>query len=197
MQRKFFRYFIVSFGLLLLISFLSSYSNLTPVSDTHNNKNQIIDHITEKNPPRVPKGASSEPNGKPLIINQYANISNTFTDVSSNENVSFPILPGWTSKNATINYEGVSRQKQWITNGEFIDDASRWTYLEEDTGYNFWNDGDGHVDWDVGGHLGSVRLGISGGNDFAKDDYAGYQQNVSITGEALSSKIAVVSFEYY
>ena len=138
--------------------------------------------------------SSSAVNGKALTVNQYANISKTFTDVGSNENVSFPLLPGWTSKNVTINYEGVSRKKEWTTNSEFTDNDDDWDYVENNTGGYFWDEG--HVDWEVGGRIGSIWIGIGGGT-IPQENYAGYQQNISISGEGMSSEYALASCDYY
>ncbi|MFX1569119.1 MAG: hypothetical protein ACFFCV_12210 [Promethearchaeota archaeon] len=138
--------------------------------------------------------ASIDPNGKPLLVKQYANISRTFTDVESNENVTFPIAPGWISKNTTIYYDGVERQKQWVTNSDFATNADHWNYVEQDTYYRFWEGG--YAGWGVDGHYGSAWFGMDNGM-VAEGDYAGYQQSFSISEETLTDKLVTASFEYY
>ena len=55
--------------------------------------------------------SSTEPNGKPLLVQQYADISTSYSNVKSGENISFTMAEGWTAKNTTVNYEGVSIKK--------------------------------------------------------------------------------------
>ena len=197
MNHKFFKCFIVSFIFIFIISILFSYNNFHLKHDNQINNNYKLDYTQDKDFFRIPKEASSEPNGRPLLAHQFANISKTFEDVSSNENISFPLAPDWTSKNVTINYEGVCRQKQWITNGHFTDDANGWEYIENDD-YNSHFYAGGHANWDVGGHVGTLKIGLIGSSDeIPEDNYAGYQQIFSISSEAMSSNLAVVSFDYY
>jgi len=49
--------------------------------------------------------------------------------------VSFNLAPDWTSKNVTINYEGVAQKKDWVTNGDFDSDMSGWTYKSLGNGW--------------------------------------------------------------
>ncbi|MFX0077245.1 MAG: hypothetical protein ACFE96_17515, partial [Candidatus Hermodarchaeota archaeon] len=139
--------------------------------------------------------AANDPNGKPLLVNQYANISRTFTNVGTNQNISFPIASGWVSKNTTIYYEGVERKEQWITNSDFASTRHYWGYSEVDTYSHLWQGG--HVNWDVDGHTGSVWFGLNGDTTFAGGDCAGYIQNFSISSESMSEGLAVASFDYY
>jgi len=188
MQRKFFRYFIIILGLLLIISVLSSYSNLTPVSDIQDNENQNSNHIITKQPPGVPKGASSEPNGKPLLVHQYANISKSFVGDTFPKNVSYNLAPDWTSKNVTINYEGVSKKKDWVINGELDSSMSGWTYKSDGEGWY----GDGYISGS-GNPMGSVEFYL---NKIALGDYAYFEQNISIP-EEFASVNAFLSVDYY
>ncbi len=194
MPHKFFNCFIVSFGLFLIISFLSSYSNLTPMGDTHKNENQNLDHILDKDSPGVPKGASSEPNGKPLIINQYANISSTtsFSNIRSGDNVSYTLTQGWTSKNTTVNFEGVSKKEQIIVNGAFDSDDSGWVYKT--------NTGDLKKSWDgtEGTPVKDGCTAIESSSNIAryKGDYGYFEQNISLQNEELRDDPATFSFNY-
>ena len=54
-------------------------------------------HFSEFNHNNTLNIAANDPNGKPLLVNQYANISRTFTDVGTNQNITFPVAPGWIS----------------------------------------------------------------------------------------------------
>jgi len=140
-----------------------------------------------------PKLSSSKPNGKPLIINQYANISNsiTYSDISSGENVSFTLTQGWTSKNTTINYEGVSQKKDIITNGGFDSDESGWVYKTNDNTH-YEKLSYSSTEGNPGG-----RAAFTVTND-AKDagDYGYYEQNITLP-EELCSLDAYFSFDYY
>jgi len=40
----------------------------------------------------------------------------------------FDLAPGWTSKNVTLDYHGVSKKYDWVSNGEFNSDMTGWTY---------------------------------------------------------------------
>ncbi len=95
---------------------------------TKKNENEGI-----KNPPL----ASTEPNGNPLRVNQFANVSNIFTNIDSGENVSFAIAQDWISKNVNITFEGVSKKKDWAINGGFNTDMLGWYYIEKDTPNGF------------------------------------------------------------
>ncbi len=186
----------VSFGLISII-FLSIFVIILQNNLLYDNKytelsynNQYQDIFNDQ----TLNTASINPNGKPLLVNQYANISRTFTDVESNQNVTFSIAPEWISKNTTIYYDGVERQKQWITNYDFATNADHWNYVEQDTNYRFWEGG--YAGWGVDGHYGSAWFGMDDGM-VAEGDYAGYQQIFSISEETLTDKLVTASFEYY
>ena len=68
---------------------------------------------------KQPKLSSFPVNGKSLIVNQYANISQTYRNVKSGENVSYTLYNDWVSQNTTINYEGVAQKRNILTNGTF------------------------------------------------------------------------------
>jgi len=115
--------------LIFIIAFLGNFA-LNPFSfDNHyledikfkeNDKNFELDDRLNT--------AYYSPKGKPLTIIQHATISNTFFPFSLPTNVSFTLLEGWNSKNVTIDYDGVSHQKDWIINGSFDDGEDPWEY---------------------------------------------------------------------
>ncbi|MFW9900273.1 MAG: hypothetical protein ACFFDY_03175 [Candidatus Thorarchaeota archaeon] len=151
------------------------------------NKNQN-NHFKNIENPEI---ALDEPNGKPLFIHQYANISNEYIQRSLPVNVSFTLIQGWTSKNITINYEGVSQKKDWVYNGDFHTNSSGWSYEEVDT-YGR-TDPNVYVDWD-GNPEGCRQIKVSQGT-YAEGDMAYYTQDFSIP-ESFSSKTASFSFDY-
>ncbi|MFW9951530.1 MAG: hypothetical protein ACFFKA_15545, partial [Candidatus Thorarchaeota archaeon] len=137
--------------------------------------------------------SASDVNGKPLTVFQHANISKIHTDVSSSENISFPLLPDWTSKNTTIYYEGVNRKNVWTTNGDFLTNTTGWNYVENDNVNGF-----GDIGWAnfEGTPAGCTYFSVRGNTWFNKGLYARYQQNFTIF-EELSNKNCRLSFNYY
>jgi len=183
------KYIIFSLTAILIISIFSNYVHNSPL--THNNKddNNNFDQVADLKSPENPKIAASERNGKPLLVQQYANISKSFVGDTFPKNVSYNLAPDWTSKNVTINYEGVSNKKDWVTNGDFDSDMSGWTYKSF---------GDGWINEDYNGGFGnpagSVEVDVihiqNGG------DYAYWEQNISIPQEFASGN-AFLSVDYY
>ena len=137
------------------------------------------------------EASTSNINGKPLLIHQYANISKSYTLNTFPSNISYTLIQDWTSKNTTINFDGVSKKKDWITNGDFLDNKSGWTYAEVDSN-NRLAEGN-HVGWN-GNPPGCVQTSVAQGN-YYEGDMAYYYQNITIP-EAFSSKIATFSFNY-
>ena len=166
--------------------FISGFFYLLNSFNNYNNSSSF-----ETIPNRL-KLTSSPVNGRPLLVNQHANISNSYSNVKSGDNVSFTLVQGWTAKNTTIIYEGVSIKKDWIYNGDFLTDGNGWIYEEVDS-YLFMSDGG----WKnlYGNPVGSREITIASASTFAQDDFAFISQNVSIP-EDLSSKTATLSFDY-
>ncbi|MFX0104963.1 MAG: hypothetical protein ACFE75_05690 [Candidatus Hodarchaeota archaeon] len=148
------------------------------------NQNQNTDHNS-------PELALDVPNGKPLVIHQYANISNDYIQRSLPVNVSFTLIQGWTSKNITINYEGVSQKKDWVYNGDFYTNSTGWTYEEIDT--NGRTDPNVYVDWE-GNPPGCRQIRVSQGT-YVEGDMAYYTQDFYIP-ESFASKTASLSLDY-
>ncbi|MDX1797903.1 MAG: hypothetical protein R3255_04580, partial [Candidatus Lokiarchaeia archaeon] len=180
----FFLSIILAFNFSLIFNYEAVTKNKINI-DQYNNNNDNFNEL---------KLSASGPNAKPLIVHQYANITKTYTDISSGENVSFTLVQDWTSENVTLNYEGISIKKQWITNSEFLNNASGWSYKEIDTNNRFDNYG-GAVYADYAGNpVGSLRFQATSG-DYFKGDTAYFYQNISIPHE-LSPKIAMVSMDF-
>ncbi len=135
------------------------------------------------------KASSSPVNGKSLMVNQYANISKSIAGSTSfPQNVSFNLAPGWTSKNTTINYEGVAQKKDWVTNGTFDStlDMSAWTYYESG---DYWQ----------GSGFKSNAAWIKSQSQMGEGDIAYFEQNISIpeefdSGEAKFSADVKMAF---
>ncbi len=80
------------------------------------------------------KTSSAPVNGKPLLVIQHANISNSFLPFSLPTNISFTLAQGWISKNITIDYEGVASENNTVSNGDFASDRNGWTYNSNNPG---------------------------------------------------------------
>ncbi|MFW9823337.1 MAG: hypothetical protein ACFFE4_10400 [Candidatus Thorarchaeota archaeon] len=135
--------------------------------------------------------SSSKTNGKPLLVQQLANITSGPFQKSSGENVSFSLNQDWISKNVTINYEGISKKKEWIYNGDLYSNRSGWTYDEVDTNNRL--DELPYIDWD-GNPAGCIGIGVSQG-DYYEGDKAYYYQNITIP-EGLAAKNAKLYLDY-
>ena len=128
-----------------------------------------------------------DPKGKPLTIIQHATISNTFFPFSLPTNVSFTLLEGWTSKNVTIDYDGVSHQKDWIINGSFDAGEAPWIY-----------------DTSVPTKIiheplqsQNVTLKVKNSISLSKGDFGYFEENVTITEPLSSNSIAKLSMDYF
>jgi hypothetical protein len=152
------------------------------------------DHNDSKNNLENPRISLEEPNGKPLLVHQFANISNDYIERTLPVNVSFTLLEGWTSKNVTIRYHGVSQKKDWVYNGNWNFEGG-WNYEEIDT-YGKLTNGV-YVDWDGNPNpsgLGCRRIDVAQGS-YAEGDMAYYTQDIFIP-ESFSSKTASFSIDY-
>jgi hypothetical protein len=120
--------------------------------------------------------AADEPNGKPLNVHQYANISKTYDEITLPMNINFDLLPGWTSKNVSIHYDGIAQKKDWVSNGDFDSDMSGWTYETNNpsvftlAGYS-----------STGNPAGSIKYRFAGG--VSEGDYTYFEQNITIPEE--------------
>ncbi|MFX0043232.1 MAG: hypothetical protein ACFE8L_09990 [Candidatus Hodarchaeota archaeon] len=151
-----------------------------------------ITELIDQDELNEPKSSSSEPNGKPLLIHQYANISSSesYSNVRSGENISFTLVEEWTSKNVSINYEGVSIEKNYAVNGDFADNESGWFYEEVDINGVF----SGRYTDIQGSPPGAYRIKLDPG-DYITGDRSYIYQNYTF-GEKLASGIARVSFDF-
>jgi len=151
---------------------------------------QNMDPISDINVINNPKTAANEPNGKPLLVNQFANTSKSYINSDLPTNVSFTLAQDWISQDITIIYEGVSQKKNIVINGDLALDSNGWIYKSKGSGYS--DDG-----WLLDGNPGgSIQIKLENGGK-SKGDYAYYEQNVSIQEELSSNKLALLSFDYY
>ena len=146
-------------------------------------REQNIDQIFDTNVINDLKASANGPNGKSLLVNQYANTSKSYINPSLPINVSFTLAEDWISKDITISYEGVSQKKNRVINGTFNSVYHGWTYKSKGSGYS--DEG-----WlSEGNPSGSVKIKYSG--IISKGDYAYYEENVSIQEELSSNKLAL------
>jgi hypothetical protein len=151
---------------------------------------QNMDQISDINVITDLKTAANEPNGKPLLIHQHSTISNTFFPPSLPTNVSFTLLEGWTSKNVTIHYDGVSHRKDWVINGSFDSGESPWEYFTNNT--NFVQE-----PWLTYEGEDCVGITINKGQSFLKGDYSYFEENFTIPEISVSNTLASLSMNYY
>jgi len=148
-------------------------------------REQNIDQIFDTNVINDLKAATNEPNGKYLLVNQFANTSKSYINPDLPINVSFTLAQDWISKDVTISYEGVSQKKNRVINGTFNSEHHGWTYKSNvPTEYR-----------DQGWDAGSVKIEIDNGLKLL-GDYGYYEQNITINEELSSEKLAVLSFDY-
>ena len=154
------------------------------------NRNQTTDPISDKYVINHLKTSANEPNGKPLLIHQHTTISNTFFPPTLPSNVSFTLLEGWTSKNVTINYEGVSHRKDWVINGSFDTSESPWEYFTNNTDFvqNPWQTYEGEE---------CVGITINKGQSFLKGEYSYFEENFTISEISVSNTLASLSMDYF
>ena len=162
---------------LILFGFDNHYSE--DVKFKENDKNFELDERLNT--------AYYDPKGKPLTIIQHATISNTFFPFSLPKNVSFTLLEGWTSKNVTIDYDGVSHNKDWTINGSFDAGEDPWIY---DTSVPTKII---HDPWQPE----NVKLKVDNGITLSKGDFGYFEENVTITEPLSSNSIAKLSMDYF
>ena len=83
MRYRHLKYIIFSLTAILIISIFANYFHNSPLVYNKNDKNNNFDQAENVISPKIPNIAASDPNGKPLLVEQYANITNTFNDVST------------------------------------------------------------------------------------------------------------------
>jgi len=135
----------------------------------------------------LPQLSVVQPNSRPLLITQHAQVSSSYFPLSLPTKVSFTLVDGWTSKNITINYESVSYQKDWVSNGTFTSNADGWGSYTSDAGELIING------WQAGGY---VDIEVDSGGKIA-NDIVYYEQNISIPEPFSSNKLATISMDYY
>ena len=182
-------YILVSIIVLLIFVNLNNLSNSTLDMSIGEQNADSMSYLNIINDPKV---AAIEPNGKPLLVTQYANISKSYTNSILPTNISFTLQQDWTSQNINVSFEGVSQKKDRVINGTFDSesDLNRWKYKS--------NIPDDYRDlgWQSSGPGGYVGIHIYD-NDYVEGDYGYYEQNITIQEELSSGKLAVLSFDYY
>ncbi len=148
-----------------------------------NEKNQNNNDLNNFNDPNL---SQIQPNSKPLLIYQHSTITNTFYPLSLPSDISFRLLEGWTSKNVTITYDGVSHQKDWVINGTFDTGEAPWEYFTTDE--NTFE----KRSWDPSGYIEMNVLK----NDVPKGSYGYFEENITISEPLASNTFATLSMDY-
>ncbi|KKM08555.1 hypothetical protein LCGC14_1723710, partial [marine sediment metagenome] len=137
-----------------------------------------------------PKLAANDVNGKPLLVNHYANTSKIYTNSIFPTNISFTLQQDWISRNINISFEGVSQKKDRVINGSFDSEFHGWTFKSNSTAFK-------DQLWQLSGNpAGSVELMLDNLQKF-KGDYGYYEQNITIQEKLSVNKLALLSFDYY
>jgi len=178
---------LVSIAVLLLFINGSFLSNSTIQSIGEQNRDPTSDLIINEL-----KIAANEPNGKPLLVSQYANFTESYVGSNLPSNVSFILQKDWVAQNINVSFEGVSQKKDRVINGTFDSEYHGWTYKS--------NVPDEYIgrEWQdlYGNPAGSILIEINK-YSYVEGDYGYYEQNITIQEELSSDKLAVLSFDYY
>ena len=144
-----------------------------------------MDQISDINVINDLKVAANEPNGKYLLVNQFANTSESYSNSNLPTNVSFTLAQDWISKDITISYDGVSIKKDRVINGTFDSDYHGWTYKTNNpTEFIGKNESE------------FVMITLTSG-DKSEGEYGYFERNISIQEKLSSNKLALLSFDYY
>ena len=182
------------------IAILISITVLLILINVSNQSNSIVDSIGEQSNDPISdfdeidelKIASHVPNGKPLLVTQYANFTESYASPNLPTNVSFTLQQDWTSKNINISFEGVSLKKDRVTNGTFDSLYHGWNYTS-----NIPIEYVGREGQAPGNPGGSVEVYIDAYNKYLEGDYGYYERNITLQEELSPGKLAVLSFDYY
>ncbi|MFW9929318.1 MAG: hypothetical protein ACFFD1_07995, partial [Candidatus Thorarchaeota archaeon] len=154
-------------------------SNLTRLNQSDLEKKSVIKDTNLY-------GSSSDIYGKPLLVYQYATITDTFLPLSLPKNVSFTLSENWISKNATINYNEVSHKMDWIVNGSFDDGESLWEYNTSDPTTII------HQPWQPE----NVEIMVDNAKSLSKGSYGYFEENIAIIEPLSTNSIATLSMDY-
>ncbi len=124
-----------------------------------------------------PETSSSPVNGRSLFVNQYANITESFTNLNSGDNVTFTLYDDWVSQNTTIYFEGITQKRDIVSNGAFDDDDSGWTYKTNCDLSGTYQSNEGYPVDD-----GCISL-EGAKNARLEGDYAYFEQNITLDEE--------------
>ena len=168
--------------LVLLVVLLGSIRLYYP-NNQNSLKNEIVSNKDFEKDLGL-KPASQDTKGSPLLVTQYATISNTFFPYNLPTNVSFTLLEGWTSKNVTINYDEVSHQKDWVINGSF-DNGNPWDFKSSDL-----------TKIDQVGVSPNATLVVNKLKSIPKGSFGYFEENVSIMEPLSSNSFATLAMDY-
>ncbi len=139
---------------------------------------------------RNPNISSDGTNSRPLLVYQHTTISNIYYPLSLPSDISFTLIEGWTSKNVTITYDGVSHQKDWVINGTFPTGEAPWEYYDNNS--NFIKEA-----WQVIDGQDCVGITINKGQSFLQGDYSYFEENLTIHEPSALNTLATLSMDYY
>ncbi|MFX1323352.1 MAG: hypothetical protein ACFE8N_00230 [Promethearchaeota archaeon] len=174
---KFRRFLLICMLILIPLSSISLHSyDIRNLKDNSANSKYF----------EIPFLSYDSPNSKPLLINQYATITNSFFPLSLPTNVSFTLAEGWTSKNVTIYYDGITHKKDYVNNGDFVSDSNGWNYRSNTT--QITDSG-----WISDGY---IRIKVKN-SPLLANDYGYYEQNISIQESLTPNKFSILSLDYF
>jgi len=176
------RYKKLKISLLLLFML---YLTIPLYKGFFNEKNQNKNDLNNFTAPNL---SQIQPNSKPLLIYQHSTITNTFYPLSLPSDISFRLLDGWTSKNVTITYDGVSHQKDWVINGTFDTGEVPWEYFTTEAiifEYKPWVSD--YIEMDV----------IKSYDNVSKGSYGYFEENITISEPLASNTFATLSMDYF
>jgi hypothetical protein len=165
--------FVICFSL-----YISNPSKIT-INDQKQSNNDPINFKT-------PKISSHLPNSKPLLVYQHSTISSTQFPLSLPTDISFTLVEGWTSKNVTITYDGVSHHKDWVINGTFDTGETPW----------FFNTSDGASIVNDGWQSGYVGTKLETFKSLPKGSFGYFTENFTIPEALASNTIVTLSMNY-
>ena len=175
-------------------SILISLTLLFTLGVLYNNHKLITNHsnlINDNSKNNLLETASTNVNGKPLLIHQYSTITSSFFPSSLPANISFTLFEGWSSQYVNINYEGVSQKSQRVSNSGFDTDTSGWVYKSNNP-TEFINDG---YQSDDGYPVGCTQIHIDTGIK-NEGNYGYYEQNISIPEKLNSGLLSKLAIDY-
>jgi len=123
---------------------------------------------------------------RPLLIKQVATISRTYYPLNLPTNASFVLVKDWVSRNTTVYFEGITYNKDRVSNGNFNYGESPWVFKSSTSNFARTSPSGNYV---------SMRITRS--INFVKNQYGFFEENVSVAESLTPGRLAVYSVDYY